>query len=206
MRQIGILWIGLGILIGLAPYGFGREEEGVSPLPERDQGGPSIRQVQQAAIGYAEVPSEKIARWRALARWKALLPRLSLGLDQDRDRTVASATASGKTTFSIGPEDESVSLGLSLTWDLGDLIWSTDQISIDTRSRLLVKLRREILEEVTRVYFERQRLQAEFQANPTEDPILQKERRLRMEELAAQLDALTGGYFSQAQISEEETD
>lgn len=191
-----VLCLGLGISFLISGSGLGRQES--LPFSATDPFGeePSILQVQKAAACYAEVPPEKIARWRKLARIKALLPRLTIDLDRDRDRTVASATSGGKTTFSIGPEDESLSVGVSLTWDLGELIWNPDQISIDSRSRLTVRLRREILEEVTELFYERKRLLAEFKANPTEDGILQRERQLRVEELTARLDALTGGYFT----------
>lgn len=195
MRYGWVFCIGLSVLGWIAAQGLSKGE-GVSLLPDPFREGPSIREVQQAAIRYAEVPAEKIARWRVLARTRALLPRFTINLDQGKNRTVASATSNGKTTFSVGPEDQSLKLGFDFTWDLGDLVWSTDQLSIDGRSRLLVKLRNETLDEVTKVYFERQRLRAEFQGNPTDDEILQKERRLRMEELTARLDALTGGYFS----------
>jgi len=61
----------------------------------------------------------------------------------------------------------------------------------------MVQLRQDILEEVTRVYFERSRLRAEFKANPTDDAVLQAERELRIAELTARLDGYTGGWFSE---------
>jgi len=158
---------------------------------------PSIFQVQQAAIRYAEVMPEKIQRWREGAVWRNWIPKFTLSLDQNRDSTVASATSGGKTTFSVGPEDTSVSLGFGFTWDLANFVWNPEQTSIDTRSRLMVQLRQDILEEVTRLFFERERLLAEFQNNPAADPLLKSERVLRIEELTAQLDALTGGWFSE---------
>lgn len=201
MHRRWIGWGSLSLALLISSRGFGREEAVFSSAAAADSQELDIRQVQRAAILYAEVSPEKIVRWRALARIKALLPRLTVDLDRDRNRTVASATSGGKTTFSIGPEDESLSVGLSLTWDFGELIWNPDQTSIDSRSRLTVKLRKEILEEVTKLYFERKRLLTEFEANPTEDEVLQRERQLRVGELTAQLDALTGGYFSKAQES-----
>ena len=42
------------------------------------------------------------------------------------------------------------------------MIFSTEQTSIDVRSRLMVQLRDDILDEVTRLYFERRRLQLEL--------------------------------------------
>lgn len=167
--------------------------EGGLPISE----GPPVRAVQAAAIRYAEVHPGKISRWRALARWRSLFPRLTLGLDRDRDETVVSSTTQGVTRFTVGPERRALSLDFGFTWDLADLVWNPEQTSIDARSRLMVQLRQEILEEVTRLYFERRRLASEFAAHPSEDPLLGSERTLRVEELTAQLDALTGGWFSE---------
>lgn len=161
---------------------------------------PGIRQVQQAAIRYAEVMPEKIQRWRTRAAWRAWVPRFTLSLDRDTDTTIGSSSSGGKTTFTVGPEDTSVGLNYDFTWDLADLVWSTAQTSIDVRSRLMVQLRNEILDEVTQLYFERRRLQVEDAAAPVKEPSLRAERSLRIDELTAQLDALTGGDFS-ARIS-----
>ena len=157
---------------------------------------PSVQEAQRAAIRYAEVMPEKIQGWRAGAIWRNWFPRFTLSLNQDRDTTIASSTSAGKTSFSVGPKDESVRLGFNFTWDLANFVWNPDQTSIDVRSRLMVQLRQDILDEVTRLYFERRRLLHEFQRNPTTDELLQGERSLRVEELTAQLDALTGGWFS----------
>ena len=157
---------------------------------------PSIQEVQRAAIRYGEVMPEKIQGWRAGAVWRNWFPKFTLRLDQNSNTTIASSTSAGKTSFSVGPQDESVGLGFNFTWDLANFIWNPDQTSIDVRSRLMVQLRQELLEEVTRLYFERRRLLNEFQRNPTTDGLLQAERSLRIEELTAQLDGLTGGWFS----------
>jgi len=163
------------------------------PAPLRE---PTIQEVHRAAIRYAEVMPEKIRRWRALSQLRNFIPRFTLGLDRDRDSTIASSTSGGKTSFTVGPEDESLSVDFGFTWDLANLVWDPAQTSIDVRSRLMVQLRRDVLEETTRLYFERRRLQAEFAAHPADDPPLQQERALRIEELTAQLDALTGGLYS----------
>lgn len=159
--------------------------------------GPPVGAVQAAAVRYAEVHPGKVSRWRALARWRSLFPTFTIGLDQDRDATIASSTSQGVTRFNVGPERRSLSVDLGFTWDLADLIWNPAQTSIDVRSRLMVQLRQELLEEVTRLYFERKRLVSEFAGHPSEDPLLNAERSLRVEELTAQMDALTGGWFSE---------
>lgn len=191
------------------PPAPGPDPPGVSPPPPGapladgrfggvDAREPGVREVQAAAIRYAEVMPEKIQGWRTLAAWRAWVPRFTLSLDRDSDTTIGSSSSGGKTSFTVGPDDRSVSVGYGFTWDLADLVWNPDQTSIDIRSRLMVQLRGEILDDVTRLYFERRRLQAEYAALPVREATLAAERRLRIEELTAQLDGLTGGYFSEA--------
>ncbi|MBI1953242.1 MAG: hypothetical protein HYS41_03875 [Candidatus Omnitrophica bacterium] len=173
-------------------------EEALPPVPAGASLEPTIRELHQAAIRYAEVGPEKIRRWRTGAVFRNLLPKFTVSLDRDRNRTIASSTSAGKTTFTVGPEDESLSVDFDFTWDLANLIWNTDQTSIDVRSRLMVLMRQKILEEATQAYFERKRLLLEFKAQPTDDPVLQSERALRVAEITAKLDALTGGWYSAA--------
>jgi len=143
--------------------------------------------VQQMAIRYAEVSPEKITEWRKQAKCKALLPDFSLNYS----KTISSYQSTTK-DYVIGPNDWSVSLG----WNLGDLIYSSDQTTIDSRSKLMVDLRNDILDEVNRIYFERKRLLAELPFEKDDSKRLTKE--LLVEELAARLDGFTGGGFSRA--------
>ena len=103
---------------------------------------PRIRDVQEAAIKYAEVNPEKISQWRKMAGKKALLPQISIGLERN---TVdlwhwegGSTAKSDDDTLRHGKD--SIDWDLSLTWDLSDLIWNDAQTSIDVRSKLMDKL------------------------------------------------------------------
>ena len=60
----------------------------------------------------------------------------------------------------------------------------------------MVELRDDIVDEVTRIYFERRRLQVSLLTQPPSDPQVAIDKELRQRELAAMLDGLTGGYFS----------
>ena len=148
---------------------------------------PTIQEIQEEAIKYAEVYPEKIARWRKQARLKALMPELTL----DYDKTVTTALGATYDRVQVGPRD----WGLTLKWDIGDLIFSTEQTSIDVRSRLMVQLRDDILSEVTRLYFERKRLQLELTENTLKTKT-RKEKELRLQELTALIDGLTNGCLS----------
>jgi hypothetical protein len=156
---------------------------------------PTIQEIQRAAIEYAQVIDPKqIALHRRLARLKAILPDFSL----DYDKTISTYSNSQVTRFSAGPRD----WGASLKWSLGDLIWSEQQRLIDSQVRLMVKLRQDILDEVTRLYFERKNLQLELASSQESGFIKKQDKELRIEELTALLDGLTGGYLSKYGLTE----
>ncbi len=154
---------------------------------------PSIQQVQQAAIKYAQVIDPQwIAAHRRLSRLKAILPDFSLNYDKT---IYGSATTKVNGTYGnviTGPRD----WGISLKWSLGDLIWSEQQRLIDSQVRLMVKLRQDILDEVTRLYFERRRMQLELVSSRETELVSREDKELKIQELTALLDGLTGGYVS----------
>ena len=160
---------------------------------------PSILEVHKAAIEYAEVDPNKIRGWRMAARNRAWFPKLSVGFDRDEDISLHVDT--GGTTqadfYITGPTDVSKGWDISLDWDLGDLIWNSSQTSIDSRSKLMVELRQDVLDQVTKFYFERQRLKKQILLTPPPDQMTKLEQEIRLEELTASIDALTGGYFSE---------
>ncbi|MFC1623783.1 hypothetical protein ACFL28_00480 [Candidatus Omnitrophota bacterium] len=155
---------------------------------------PNIRDVQREAIEYAEVHPDKIKEWRDAANKKALLPSVSVGLD--RYATDLYHWDAGQNPDVLQRGDDVITWDVTMTWNLGELVWNDDQTSIDTRSRLMVQLRDDILDEITRTYFERRRLQLESYLSPPADITERIEKELRIQELTADLDALTGGYFS----------
>jgi hypothetical protein len=172
------------------------QENNIITLYSKDE--PKINEVQQAAIKYAEVEPEKIMRWRKQAAKKALLPQVSIGLD--RNTTDLWHWEGGSTTKVdddiLRKGHDSIGWDVRLTWDLGELIWNDDQTNIDVRSKLMVQLRDDILDEVTKLYFERLRVRSELDNLSIEDRKKRFEKELRLQELTASLDALTGGYFS----------
>ena len=60
----------------------------------------------------------------------------------------------------------------------------------------MVQLRNDVLDEVTKLYFERRRLQVELYNNPAQDEKEKLLKRFRLEELTANIDGLTGGYLT----------
>ena len=159
---------------------------------------PTIRQVQKAAIRYGDLGNGKIKRWQWGSRVRSLVPRVSTGRDFSRSTNVDidRAGTNNPDVFISGPDDRTRSSHLDFTWELGDLLYSSAQTSIDSRTKLLVELRESILSEVTRIYFERRRVQLEIAFSPPQTPQDYFDALLRLDELTAQLDALTNGFMS----------
>ena len=158
---------------------------------------PTINETIAMAIEYAEVYPEKIEKWRSRAEFKALLPKVNFGIDNSRSDTIK-FYSNPSDSWIYGPLDRTEGWDLNFTWDLADLIYNQHQTTIDIRSKLMVQLRDDIVDEVTRTYFERRRLQVEFLMDPPGVLPLLLRKRLRMQELTACLDGLTGSHFSRA--------
>lgn len=162
---------------------------------------PAVTEVQKMAIDYAKVSPEKIRSWRKRAAWKGVLPQVRFDYKRSMDDNIDIYTSVTTNYIIEGPREIDDEFAVRLTWDLGDIIWNRDQTAIDVRSRLMVRLRMQILEEVNRLYFERERLINSF----TDEVFVSEEsfalKKLKIAELDGYLDALTGGAFSRSVAS-----
>jgi hypothetical protein len=168
---------------------------------------PSAREIHKRVIRYADVANGKIKRWHAGSRLAALLPSLSFSksFSQGASIDIDRGGANDPDQYIIGPEDSSKGGYRTLSWDFGDMIYSSDQTSIDSREKLMVELRNDLLSEATRIYYERRRLQIDLVFTPPVSEQEHLENLLRMDELTALLDGMTDGFLSKRleQIYEE---
>jgi len=157
---------------------------------------PTFTELQKAAIDYADVNPEKIKKWQMESRLKALAPKVSLGWDKNTANNYEIYTSATKDYITVGPDDISSGVDVSVSWDIAGLIWSDDQTNIDVRSRLMVQLRNDILDDLRRAYYERKRLQFDIMVNPPKDLKSRFEKEARIQELTQNIDDLTGNYYS----------
>lgn len=158
---------------------------------------PAFRELQQAALRFGDVSPDKIRKWHQESRLRALVPKVSVGYDNNRSTNSEIYTSATKDYVIMGPDDMTSGLDVSISWDLANLIWSDDQTNIDVRSRLTTQLRNDILDDLRRAYFERRRLQFEMMANPPKDTKARFDKELRIQELTQAIDDLTGNYLSE---------
>lgn len=169
----------------------------VKKVLQRYAAEPSVRDVQQQAIEYVRVHPEVVDSWRLRARTNALAPRLTTtgqGTLNDDRRTVEQP---GQATILSTDNDQSGRLTVGATWELDRLIFEPAEMAVARESVRMANLRDRVLDEVTRRYFERRRLQVDLELSPPKDLADRVKKELRLQELTADLDAATGGWFSE---------
>ncbi len=173
------------------------KEEEVPPPSAGEDGEPGVKEVVDASIALSDSGQDKIFRWRKLAAARGWLPKVSVSAD--RNGTDRWHWEGGSTTRQ---EDDCLRKGkytqewsVTLSWELGDLVWNDAQTSIDVRSKLAAELRQDIIEQVTKAYFERLRVRHELENMRLEDMKRRFDKEIRFRELTAYLDAMSGGLY-----------
>lgn len=158
---------------------------------------PDVRTVQTMAAEYANTSPELVERWLRSSRQAYLLPKLDLHyrkqLDASDDYIYDSSARSMLTDTTL---DDNDAYEVQLEWRLDKLVMSSERIRAIDQAQELVKLRDRVLEEVTRVYFDRRELQVAMLLDPADTLEGRVAAELALQELTARLDALTGGGFS----------
>ena len=171
---------------------------------------PDVGTVQRWAADAAHVAPDTVRRWMRDARVAAALPALVVELrtgdDWSNDFQPFDADGNPPVSNAVPTEDVLVgadvgqdrALVLRASWDLAALVSSPDRLRAVHEAQDAVKLRERVLAEVTRLYFERRRLQVDVHLAPRADLAGQVRDELRLRELTAALDAWTAGRFSES--------
>jgi competence protein ComEA len=193
-----------------APTGARKTYETADQVLAEFANEPGINQVQAWANEYAQTSPETVQRWLRQSKSAAALPSLDVdgdlgvGYDSGYNYYVLSGlpqpTSPDDSLFPAlddagRNEDWGVKVGLG--WDLDELVMSSNRIRVISEVQDIVKLRDKVLSEATRLYFERRRLQVDMLLNPKGDLGGQLKDQLKLLEMTANLDAYTGGKFSQ---------
>ena len=184
----------------------GRDGPG-SPRPGRSTpraaAGPPIARVHRAALHYLGLEPGRMEALRRGASRRGWWPVVGLrgGGEWDHDLSVDSdqSFVSGATRHLVDharDRGNGYDLSVSLSWDLGAIAYEPESIDVSRETREVIELRDDVLDEVTQLYFEWRRVLAELAASSASNGDAATALKLRADELAAGIDAWTGGWFS----------
>ena len=157
---------------------------------------PNIVAVQTAAASYARVNPDAYDSWMSASRFAYLLPSNIRGQlrRQDGDQSDVRTTSSGLSD--LVSTDEQLQIILRADWDLTRLVFNKDSITAARQIERIVNQREDILTTVNKLYFARRQLQVDLELEPPTSVERAVKSQLRIDALTADLDALTGGWFS----------
>lgn len=160
---------------------------------------PTVQVVQQVAMRYAALNPEVFQSMKSRSRLQAILPQLTVRATKDDDQESRSLTRFGETNT---PQDISATTTLGddlqlyaeARWKLNETIFNYQETAVMRENRYSAKERQKLLQTVTQVYFERKRSVLKLAQLKGADRELES---LKVDQMNAELDALTGGWFSQ---------
>ncbi|NOY28288.1 MAG: helix-hairpin-helix domain-containing protein [Oligoflexia bacterium] len=183
----------------------GKHYGSVADVMAEFEGEPTAQQVQAMAMNYTKTHPDMVDGWMKSSRSAYFLPKLNLNYKKqlnyyDKNRYEEDVSNPG-TYIPYNYEDKADNddqFEVKMEWRLDKLIISSERIRVMNEAQDIVKLRDKVLEEVTRLYFDRRRLEVDMLLKPPASLDKQLDNELRLQELSANIDAFTGGGFSAA--------
>ena len=165
---------------------------------------PPVEAVHRVALRYLDLGRGRITRLQRNVARSGLLPELELhgdyggfrASDEDSDETVFASGDRFRLLDRLHERRRDFVVGADLSWDLGSTVYNPDEIDVSKEVRELIELRDEVLDEINQLYFERRRVLLERAQLPDATSLEGERLALRARELAAGLDAWTGGWWS----------
>ncbi|MBO5753813.1 MAG: hypothetical protein J6S69_09040 [Proteobacteria bacterium] len=169
---------------------------------------PTIEETQAAAVEYIGLSAERLEGLYSRAGGSNALPKsLYYELqyrDKDTDRpqkeyNYNDPASNDWATFKqkeYHQDEVYLQHKMRAQWDLSRVVYNPDQLRVVSQMNSATKTRDSLLKAVTKTYFARRKLQIDLMLNPPSDITEKLEMDLRLQEMTAQLDAQTGGWFS----------
>jgi hypothetical protein len=162
---------------------------------------PSVRKVQKVALQYAALNPEIFKSMRTRSRIQAALPQVTVRATKDSDNESRSLTRYGETELAqdisatkvVGDD---LQLYAEARWKLSETVFNYQETAVMRENRYSAKERQKLLQTVTQTYFERKRtvikLKRTKSGTQSHELLI-----LKLMQIEAELDALTGGWFTQ---------
>ncbi len=182
----------------------GEVEETFAKLEELE---PSAIEVQKQALKFSSLPTNKdFTRYSLQARLRNLVPRVSFDLNStNTDSNYLQLQKGIATDVALNNEfdsDKTTQLQrdgrnykqLSILWDTNQILYDNEIKDLISQARLTANIKENLLDDVTRLYYQRKKaIYEDLNNNSEKEKII---RSLEIAELTSQIDSRTGGWFS----------
>jgi hypothetical protein len=158
----------------------------------RDPDGECLILARRKAVELAMTEPERARSYVTRAGRAAWLPELRVLVSRRYGRSESLDVSSSSTALSspLGIDTvNDIRYEARATWDLGKLVFSTEELAAQTQALHMAELRRDIEGTMNRLYFERRRLALDVAGAGG------SARHLRESEIEAELDSLSAGAF-----------
>lgn len=177
------------------PAGEGVEAEALRALGITSAGEPGIAEVQEAAARRVDRDGAAIEGFPGRSRLAALLPRLTAEYRHDeRSYRVVGLQGSGEVDYlRLAPGNTFL---VRATWDLGTLVAARGELAASSAAAARARRREAAVRRATAAFFDRRRALLALLVDPPANVHARAEAELAVDQLTAELDALTGGLFA----------
>jgi hypothetical protein len=157
---------------------------------------PGLAELERAALGLADADVDGADGWMGSTNWSAVLPVVKLVAEHDMERDESLDRYQDEPDRWGADTDRDLGFQVSAQWNLPELVFNPDEVRVYGALANRASRREALLTTLVGYYFERRRLQLAELLEPPPDLAGELERRMRIEELTAFIDALTGGLLS----------
>lgn len=187
------VWVALFALVA----GVARAEPDAGAPGEEAAGQPSVAMLQAAALRLARLEPERVDSWQRRMRYAALAPTVRVRVGRGTGTLSATTDYNGTTRLTFDNRD-AWTFEVGASWSLDRLVWHPDEMRVAREAQRMAARREKLLADVAALHAERRRLLAALSLAPPQTPFEVMEARLRLEEVSATLDGLTGGALGRA--------
>lgn len=162
----------------------------------RLDGEPSLAELQRAALRVADADPESVRKWRRAPNLSHVLPRFRATTNYNIERDESLIRYQEKPDRWGATSDHDLRLQFWAQWELSRLVFNPDEVRVHGALANRAQRRENLLATLVGYYYERRRLQLEEIIDPPSEMADIIELRMRIDELTAMIDALTGGLLS----------
>lgn len=187
----------------LRPITFGAAPEAPSAIPSLPAlAGPTTAELQRAALREAGLSANRARSMERRMRTAALLPSLRVRVGRGVGLVQTTSDYTGNARLTLGDQN-SWQFSVAAAWNLDRLAFRPEELRLVREEDRQASVRERLLLEVVRLDAERRRVAARIALAPFATPLDAAEARIRLDELTATLDAMTGGALSGNRVSSE---